>query len=614
MPDLTDDQHIQQLKLALEKNDFEVRRGVLKMQAEMIRQRLSVAIEQAKLDQGMADAYKNIQGFQKHEFPEFFVKQVNASLEAGRLEDYAKVVETLRPFGDDALRAEGRTLTIPSAAFRDMAYMRATLGMTYANYLQLRSTFFELAKQGPVKDKKELISFYFAIQQYFTNSIINLGRTGNVTYGVQLGGDLAPLADMINIIYGFAEGKIASGTNMYMAGLAVYNDFVKLVQAPAYNKLKEIGGIMIPIQVQEEPTGRIAGITLFGKNIGIGGGALVQNRPGDLAAFELLFNQKLAIGAKTQVNLDAWIAKLQIGVDLKHRLRGILPNLVLNASLFGDHVYVLKTDMGYYAYFPVITTVNGEAQMKNVKDVDFYNLEDFGATLNKFLHSMVSPLTEGKFKPQYQKFSGVYVPSLVQLEAFRRGVLSEPNTEYWIEANLKTHLQIIYRHNLGDDSWEIVSKAPMYYSVEEKGKYLTGTNEELSYETEGFLRQINQWPWKTDKEEQLYPQRLMKISGVRDFAKLDQMFDGILNQYGASIDAMGNNVTTFKTLEEVPATLMTARPLPKMTNGAFMLDGNGKLVPGENTRVNPYTVAQDSDAALSDDERGNRREDTLSDQ
>ena len=107
-----------------------------------------------------------------------------------------------------------------------------------------------------------------------------------------------------------------------------------------------------------------------------------------------------------------FIGKLQVGVDFEHRLRGIVPNLILNASLLGDNIYVFKTEMGYYAYMPVDTTGEIEDATDHLKTVDFYNLETVGEAINKFMAAVGKTLKTGEWQPQYPKFSAIPVPSL----------------------------------------------------------------------------------------------------------------------------------------------------------------------------------------------------------
>ncbi|MBM3244425.1 MAG: GNAT family N-acetyltransferase, partial [Candidatus Omnitrophica bacterium] len=104
--------------------------------------------------------------------------------------------------------------------------------------------------------------------------------------------------------------------------------------------------------------------------------------------------------------------------------------------------------------------------------------------------------------------------------------------------------------------------------------------------TEPFLRLTGQWPWKTDLEEKLYPHKLMRVSGLRDFSNLDAMFRGVMQKYGFRVDPYGRCASVIENPQSIPASVYAKVPL--QVNGAFVNDANDNPV-SVTTRVNPYT-------------------------
>ncbi|MBM3245415.1 MAG: hypothetical protein FJZ15_06470, partial [Candidatus Omnitrophica bacterium] len=506
---LTYEERIERNKLLLEERILKADRAAAKIKADIEAARAELNQDRGNLTKDTDYAQQMLFGQANTiiGFTPKFKDEIEKALVEGKNQ---AVIDALMPYMDYTLEKDKKMLDPGSSAFRDLAYAEATVGRIYFNYLQLRETYYQMIQNGKVKNKQELISLYAAFKQDFANSMLTLGKLGNTNFGVQIGGDLAPIVDAVNIIYGFAEGQITDGTNIAMAGLALYDDITLLIQQPANNKLKEIGGLMIPLK--EEVVDRL-GITILGTNIGFGKEGLFGKDPGNLIGLRAgkIFN--LTVGEQTQIAANIWVAKVQVGVDFKNRLRNVFPNLILNGSFIGDSLYIVKTDYGRYIFFPTIVSDDGTNKFQVSKSTDYYNLENIGEAINKLIAGLLT------HEPQYRDLPAIYIPSLAQQEAYRRATTSEEaDMEYYIDVDLDTHLQIIYRHNLTNDTWEYVSVANMYYRTEDKTRVEDG---DKFAPTEPFLRLTGQWPWKTDLEEKLYPHKLMRVSGLRDFSNLD---------------------------------------------------------------------------------------------
>ena len=255
---MTDDQQIDELRTRIERDTLADRLAQLEKQKEMIEQRLETALDQARHGRDMqsAEDYLAREKLEKVGFSDAFRGRVRTALDDGRFSD---VVEDLRPFDDDTLRTDRRMLTPRAAAFRDTAYLEATLSRRYVDYLQLRQTFYEVVRSGPTMAGRDLLNFSFAIEQHLGNMILPLGSSGDTNFGLTLGGDYSTIPEITKIGYGFHKGLIESGTPTWLGGIALYDLSTTLAQQltlPEELRMKgagsEVAHLIVPIQVEED--------------------------------------------------------------------------------------------------------------------------------------------------------------------------------------------------------------------------------------------------------------------------------------------------------------------------------------------------------------------------
>ncbi len=490
--------------------------------------------------------------------------RVQDLLDKGDRDSNLAVIDALMPYSEEALLRNGEALNPKDASFRDAAYIQASLNILRADFMQLRENYFDVLKGKDGKSKEELLAVYLAFQQNYANTLVDIAKVGDLNIGVNLGGEVGVLVDAINIIYGFAEGEITSGTNIALSAVALYDDLITLYQIPAFRHLKDAGGWIVPVEKEKEGN-------LEFEILGLG-----NVRGFNIIGFNLFRVIQAKVGPEIKFGSDLWIAEAELGLDLQNRFRGVLPNLIMNGSLLGDKVYVIRTQYGKYVYFPAVVSKGGENQLEKRNDKDYVDVLNPGECLNKIIISLF------KRQSQFKDYPAVYIPSLVQVEAYRLAVTGEDrNMEYWIHASLTTHLQTIYRHDLRNDSWEMVSETPMYFREEDSGEKGKLRN------TEAFLRTTGQWPWTRNEEETLYPERLLRIGGASDFDNMDAMFRGVSQGYGFSVDLSGRSVKAFDSPEQIQPSVAALVPVQK--SGSFVVDQDGKPLM-TTTRINPYTA------------------------
>ncbi|MCX5706467.1 MAG: hypothetical protein NTW13_02185, partial [Candidatus Omnitrophica bacterium] len=329
--------------------------------------------------------------------------------------NYLKAKDTLSQWTDESLKKQNKCLTADSESFRDLTYAMAELSKIYADYRAQRTLFLEIMQNKEYRKTEELFSVYVTLSQAMQNSLLDtsfgVGKN-NFHTGVNIGGELGTITDAANIIYGLCKGTVERGLGMGLAYTQLYDDFTKLAQLPEYKKFfKDVGGLLIPMPKEESKFGIEL---LFMGNMG----------KRNLVGLNLWNVVNVQVGEQTQIGANIWLAKVKLGVDVQHRIRGVIPSVIADASLFGDWLYVIKTDFGYYLYFPTVAVKDGKPVFNKEEPGYSYNMNNFGVCLNKILVSFF------KFESQFKEDPAVFVPSLAQIEVLSRATRSEePNEE-----------------------------------------------------------------------------------------------------------------------------------------------------------------------------------------
>ncbi|MFA5345829.1 MAG: putative PEP-binding protein [Candidatus Omnitrophota bacterium] len=452
----------------------------------------------------------------------------------------------------------GVNLDLESKSWLEAVYIKTEASSLRAKGMQFRETRLEALKNLKGANKKDLLSLSLGFGNQISNTIFNLGEIGDINAGVVAGGEVSSVIESASIIKGFIDGSIEGGISPYLASLVLYKNVANEMQRKDKKLFEEdLGGLIIPLKETNNSPLRFE---LFG----------IGKVPGaNLIGLELFNLFKAKLGDKTMLGVDVWAVDVEVGIDFKDRLKGILPKLTANASLFGDKVYIIQTRIGKFVYLPLVDA--DKQEIRGVKPADSYNLRLPGECLNEIVYN----LFKGKLPTQY---SAIRIPNYKTAKAYMNTVAGENAQDMWIEANLATGEERVYYNNqIISDSSKMGSR--FYVRKEDKAKY--------GYETESYARQFGQWLWKTDAAEEKEPYKLVRVSGASDIARLETMLKGIVEYYGWQGKA-GQDFSIIYNMEDLGISALASVPLED--DNTFSKNAEDKPVMTKRVvLVNPYT-------------------------